>query len=91
MIIVLSKTILPHDKEIIRIYLKDRGFSVREQNFGDDEIFGASGKGVIDVRELALLPGVERVASTSKPYELASRETQAEDTIVSVGNVKIGG
>jgi len=27
----------------------------------------------------------------SKPYVLASRETQTEDTIVSVGNVKIGG
>jgi 3-deoxy-7-phosphoheptulonate synthase len=40
---------------------------------------------------LALLPGVERVAATSKPYELASRETQDADTIVSIGPVKIGG
>ncbi|MDR1839441.1 MAG: 3-deoxy-7-phosphoheptulonate synthase, partial [Treponema sp.] len=91
MIVILSKSISNHDKDIIRIYLKDRGFGVREQNFGDEEILGASGKGVIDLRELALLPGVERVAATSKPYELVSRETKAEDTIVSVGNVKIGG
>jgi len=91
MIIVLSKTISGHDKEMLRIYLKDRGFSVREQNLGDDAILGAAGKGFADLRELALLPGVERVAATSKPYELASRETKAEDTIVSVGNVKIGG
>jgi 3-deoxy-7-phosphoheptulonate synthase len=91
MIVILSKSISNHDKDIIRIYLKDRGFGVREQNFGDEEIIGASGKGVVDVRELALLPGVERVAATSKPYELVSRETKAEDTIVSVGNVKIGG
>ena len=91
MIVILSKSITNHDKDIIRIYLKDRGFGVREQNFGDEEILGASGKGVVDVRELALLPGVERVAATSKPYELVSRETKAEDTIVSVGNVKIGG
>jgi len=91
MIVILSKNISNHDKEIIRIYLKDRGFSVREQNFGDEEILGASGKGVVDVRELALLPGIERVAATSKPYELASRETKPDDTIVSVGNVKIGG
>ena len=91
MIIILSKTISSHDKKIVRIYLKDRGFSVREQNFGDDEIIGASGKGAVDMRELALLPGVERVAATSKPYELVSRETRADDTIVTVGNVKIGG
>jgi 3-deoxy-7-phosphoheptulonate synthase len=52
---------------------------------------------VVDIRELGLLPGVERVAATSKPYELASRETRAEDTIVTVAagaglpGVKIGG
>ena len=91
MIIILSKTISSHDKKIVRIYLKDRGFNVREQNFGDDEIIGASGKGAVDMRELALLPGVERVAATSKPYELVSRETRVDDTIVTVGNVKIGG
>nr|AGS51580.1 2-keto-3-deoxy-D-arabino-heptulosonate-7-phosphate synthase I beta [uncultured bacterium contig00010] len=91
MIVILSKNISTQDKERVRIYLKDRGFSVREQNLGADEIIGATGKGVADMKELALLPGVERVAATSKPYELASRETHPEDTIVTVGNVKIGG
>jgi 3-deoxy-7-phosphoheptulonate synthase len=98
MIVVLSQGVSVHDKEMVRVYLKDRGFSIREQSLGEDEIIGASGKGVVDIRELSLLPGVERVAATSKPYELASRETKAEDTIVSVGGpaqpaglVKIGG
>jgi 3-deoxy-7-phosphoheptulonate synthase len=95
MIVVLSKGISAHDKEMIRIYLKDRGFSLREQTLGEDAIIGASGKGTADMRELGLLPGVERVAATSRPYELASRETQGEDTIVTVGppgrQVKIGG
>jgi 3-deoxy-7-phosphoheptulonate synthase len=97
MIVVLSKSISSHDKEMIRIYLQDRGFKLREQSFGEDPILGATGKGVVDLRELGLLPGVERVAATSKPYELASRETKAEDTIVTVGVsasqplVKIGG
>ncbi|MDR2134754.1 MAG: 3-deoxy-7-phosphoheptulonate synthase [Treponema sp.] len=91
MIVVLSGDISSHDKEMVCIYLRDRGFSIREQNFGEDAIIGASGKGVVDIRELGLLPGVERVAATSKPYELASRETKSEDTIVTVGPVKIGG
>ncbi|MDR1318685.1 MAG: 3-deoxy-7-phosphoheptulonate synthase [Treponema sp.] len=91
MIVVLSKDISSHDKEMLCIYLRDRGFNIREQNFGEDAILGASGKGVVDIRELGLLPGVERVAATSKPYELASRETKTEDTIVTVGQVKIGG
>ena len=56
MIIVLSKTISAHDKEMVRIYLKDRGFNIREQVFGEEEIIGALGKGVVDTRELGLLP-----------------------------------
>jgi 3-deoxy-7-phosphoheptulonate synthase len=84
MIVVLSRSVNSHDKEMIRIYLRDRGFSIRDQSFGEDTIIGASGKGVVDIRELGLLPGVERVAATSKPYELASRETRKEDTIVTV-------
>jgi 3-deoxy-7-phosphoheptulonate synthase len=97
MIVVLSKGISPRDREMVRIYLEERGFSIREHSFGSDEILGASGKGQADVHELALLPGVERVAATSRPYELASRETRPEDTIVTVGDdssgaaVKIGG
>jgi 3-deoxy-7-phosphoheptulonate synthase len=91
MIVVLTKDISPHDTEMVKAYLRDHGFTVRDQTFGDAALLGASGKGQADIRELSLLPGVERVAATSKPYELASRETHGEDSIVSVGPVKIGG
>jgi 3-deoxy-7-phosphoheptulonate synthase len=91
MIIVLSRDIAPRDKERVLLFLKDTGYKVREQAFGDDMLLSAAGKGAFDMRELQILPGVERVAATSKPYELASRETQTENTIVSVGPVKIGG
>ncbi|MDR3145090.1 MAG: 3-deoxy-7-phosphoheptulonate synthase [Treponema sp.] len=97
MIVVLSRGISPHDKEMVRVFLRDRGFSVREQALGDDRFISASGKGSAEIGELTLLPGVERVAATSKPYELVSRETRAEDTIVTVGGydsvpaVSIGG
>ena len=96
MIVILSKSASPRDKVLIHIYLKDRGYNVREQSLGEDTIIGAFGKGAADIRELSILPGVERVAATSKPYELASRETKSEDTIVTVGGgsvpaVKIGG
>ncbi|MDR2535849.1 MAG: 3-deoxy-7-phosphoheptulonate synthase [Treponema sp.] len=91
MIVVLSKHISPHDREMIRIYLRDRGFALREQYFDDAVIIGATGKGVVDFQELRNLPGVEGVKATSKPYELASRDTKREDTIVTVGPVTIGG
>ncbi|MDR3130047.1 MAG: 3-deoxy-7-phosphoheptulonate synthase [Treponema sp.] len=97
MVVILSKGISSHDKEIIRAFLRERGFSLREQTLGDDEIIGATGKAASDIQELTLLPGVERVAATFKPFELASRETRSGDSIVTVGGegsippVKIGG
>jgi 3-deoxy-7-phosphoheptulonate synthase len=84
MIVVLAKSVSAHDREMVGAYLRDRGFTIREQSFGDDSIIGAAGKGTVDIKELTLLPGVERVAATSKPYELASREAHHEDTIAAV-------
>ncbi len=91
MIVVLSKSVSTSDKDRVVSFLTERQFKVREQFLGDDIILGASGKGSFDLRELTLLPGVERVASTTKPYELASREAHEEDSIITVGPVKIGG
>ena len=91
MVVVLSKNLSGSDTERIRSYLSERGFSVHAHELGDDNVLGATGKGQVDLKELALLPGVERVAATQKPYELASRETKEEDTIITVGPVKVGG
>lgn len=45
-----------------------------------------------DLRErLELVPGVEEVVPISKPFKLSSREFKAEDTVIDVGGVKIGG
>ncbi|MDR0600819.1 MAG: phospho-2-dehydro-3-deoxyheptonate aldolase, partial [Treponema sp.] len=91
MIVVLAKSVSIHDREMVCAYLRDRGFTVREQSLGDDAVIGASGKGTVDTHELGLLPGVERVAATSRPYELASREFHHEDTIAAVEASPFGG
>jgi 3-deoxy-7-phosphoheptulonate synthase len=106
MIVALSKDIAPREKEAVFSYLADNGFSVREQNVGGDVLLVASGGAggavsgggipAVSERELSLLPGVARVAQTSKPYQLAARETKGSDTIVSVNTgtgsvVQIGG
>ena len=57
----------------------------------EETVFGAVGVCRLDIREVELLPGVEKVVPISKPYKLASRELKKEDTIVSVGKVRIGG
>lgn len=47
--------------------------------------------GQVPTETFAVLPGVESVTRIMKPYKLASREFQAEDSLVSVNGVEIGG
>jgi 3-deoxy-7-phosphoheptulonate synthase len=69
------------------------GFDV-QLNLGTDTtvvaILGSNtGKTPIDV--FAVLPGVETVTRIMKPYKLASREFNQKNTVVTIGNVKVGG
>ena len=91
MIIILKQQISEAQKSSIRDFLKGRGFKVKEIVGQEETILGAVGTNRIDIREVALLEGVANVIPISKPYKLASRELKKSDTIVQVGNVKIGG
>jgi 3-deoxy-7-phosphoheptulonate synthase len=56
-------------------------------------LIGAIGddRGKIQLKSAAFLPGVEQIVPILKPYKLASREFQETDTIVRIGEVRIGG
>src|SRR5436305_5799345 len=51
--------------------------------------FGSTSREAADAVES--LPGVAEVVPVSRPFKLASREVIAEDTVVRVGDVAIGG
>lgn len=91
MVVVLRHGIREDEKNRIRQFLRDKGFRVREIVGEEETILGAVGQLTIDTREVEILPGVDRVIPISKPYKFASREFKKEDTVVPVGNVKIGG
>lgn len=91
MIVVLNKNITPQQKEEARSFLKKSGFDVREIVGEEETVLGAVGQMRIDIRQVEILPGVDRVIPISKPYKLASRELKKEDTVVRVGPVRIGG
>src|SRR6056297_986815 len=90
MIIVLKQGISPQEKQETRTFLEQHGYKVREIVGEEDTILGAVGRVQMDMREVELLPGVDRVIPISKPYKLASRELKKEDTIVKIGPVRIG-
>lgn len=47
--------------------------------------------GAVDESKFSQLPGVKETLRVTKPYKLVSRETHEDDTIIQVGDVKIGG
>jgi len=50
-----------------------------------------SNTGQLPTDIFAVLPGVERVNRIMKPYKLASREFKAEDSLVSINGIEVGG
>ncbi|OQX29808.1 MAG: 3-deoxy-7-phosphoheptulonate synthase [Spirochaeta sp. LUC14_002_19_P3] len=91
MIVVLKNEITAAEKEFLIRFLTDKQFQIREITGETQTVLGAVGKLSIDVREVGLLPGVAEVIPISKPYKMASRQFRPQDSIVSIGAVKIGG
>ena len=63
-------------------------------NLGTDKTVVAilgSNTGQLSTDIFAVLPGVESVTRIMKPYKLASREFKAEDSVVSIDGIEIGG
>jgi len=50
-----------------------------------------SNTGQLPTDIFAVLPGVESVTRIMRPYKLASREFKAENSLVSIGGVEVGG
>jgi 3-deoxy-7-phosphoheptulonate synthase len=72
---------------------KSLGLGV-QLNLGTDKTVVAilgSNTGQLSTDIFAVLPGVESVTRIMKPYKLASREFKAEDSLVSINGIEIGG
>lgn len=96
MVIVLQKNISHDERMRLTDFLARNNFKTNEIAGEEKTIIAAVGKLKIDPREVAVLPGVERVIPISKPYKMASREFKKDDTIVEIKNprgeiVRIGG
>lgn len=91
MIVVLKQGAKASQKNEIKEFLTSKGYKIKEIVGEAETVLGAVGSGVVDINEVELLQGVERVVPISKPYKLASRQLQKEDSIFQIGNISIGG
>jgi 3-deoxy-7-phosphoheptulonate synthase len=72
--------------------LSEMGFSTHRSTGVTRTVIGAIGdKSGLDERDLQVLDGVHEVVRISEPYKLVSRTFRAENTVIRVGDLEIGG
>jgi len=93
MIVEMRTGATPEEIDGVVQRAKSLGLGV-QLNLGTDKTVVAilgSNTGQLSTEIFAVLPGVESVTRIMKPYKLASREVKAEDSVVSIGGIEIGG
>ncbi len=92
MVIVLDKNVTDKQYENVVKHLEDFGFAVHKSTGVQQIVLGAIGvKPDFDIRKVKILEGVAEVYRITEPFKLASRTFKKEDTIITIGDVTIGG
>jgi len=91
MVVVMKERATLEQIEAIVAHLMEMGFDVHRSVGATRTVIGAVGQGHGDAQLLAVQEGVHEVVRISEPYKLASRTFKPENTIVSIGDVRIGG
>jgi 3-deoxy-7-phosphoheptulonate synthase len=93
MVIVMEHTASEENVQKVIEALVEVGYDVHRSSGVDFTVLGAVGVPTkpIDPRLIEVLPGVREVIRVSEPYKLAGRTFKAEDTIVDVAGVLVGG
>jgi 3-deoxy-7-phosphoheptulonate synthase len=82
------------DEQVTRVVaqLVDMGFDVHRSTGALRTVIGAvGGRREGDPRLLEVLEGVQEVLRITEPYKLASRTFRPENTVIAVGDLRIGG
>lgn len=92
MIITMKKNAPKHEIDALMGRLSDRGLSVHSSIGENYNVFGLVGDtSVIDPKQIEANPYVESVVRVAAPYKKANRLFHPEDSIITVGDYRIGG
>ncbi len=93
MIIIMKDSASALQIEAVETRLADFGFKTHPIYGEKKTVIGAIGdKRLLSMNEVLLMAGVENVVPIMKPYKLASKELQKEQSIIDVGcGVTVGG
>src|SRR2546428_11893647 len=71
--------------------LVEMGMDVHRSTGVERTVLGAVGSGHPDAGLIEMLDGVHEVLRISSPYKLASRTVKPDNTVITIGDVRIGG
>ena len=92
MIVVLKPKVTQKEIKSVTERIKKMGLKAHVSIGVERTVIGAIGdESLIKEDQLKAIDAVEKVLPIMKPYKLVSREFKKEDTIIKVGDVKIGG
>ena len=91
MVVVMEERATEAQIEQVVKRLVEMGMDVHRSTGVTRTVLGAVGQGRPDKALIELLDGVHEVLRITEPYKLASRAFRPEGTVVSMGDVRIGG
>ncbi len=91
MVVVMHEGASDEQVEQVVKRLVEMGMDVHKSTGVTRTVLGAVGQGRPDAALIELMDGVHEVVRISSPYKLASRTFKSEPTVVTVGDVRIGG
>jgi len=91
MVVVMQERATEAEIQSVIAQLIEMGFDVHRSTGSSRTVIGAVGNGNGDPQLLEVQPGVHEVLRITEPYKLASRTFKQDNTVVVVGDVRIGG
>ena len=91
MVVVMDERATEAQIERVVARLVEMGMDVHRSTGVSRTVLGAVGQGRPDAGIIQMLDGVHEVVRISEPYKLAGRTFKPENTVVRVGDARIGG
>jgi 3-deoxy-7-phosphoheptulonate synthase len=92
MVVVMKERATDEQVQRVISQLVDMGFDVHRSTGALRTVIGAvGGKRAFDPGLVQVLDGVQEVLRITEPYKLASRTFKPENTVITIGEIRIGG
>src|ERR671934_571463 len=91
MVVVMQERATEQQIEQVVARLVEMGMDVHRSTGVTRTVLGAVGRGHPDAGLIEMLDGVHEVLRISEPFKLASRTFKPDNTVITIGDVRIGG